>query len=123
MRACEWRYKTRRVPTHSVPLNPSTQARVCEELAEYVEDFLELMMDEPRTKNRPTRLLERDASKNEAVEWLKEFEEYFENKETDLLKRGYQPFEHGRMISNAYIDQNLEHKLNHDEPPGAGLPV
>ncbi len=87
MRACEWRYKTRRVPTHSVPLHPGTRTRVCEELAEHVEDFLELMMDEPCTKNRPMRLLEHDASKGEAIEWLKEFEKYFADKEIDLLKR------------------------------------
>ena len=45
------------------------------------------------------------------------------DKEIVLLKRGYQPLEHGQMILNAYIDRHLENKLNHEEPPGAGLPV
>ena len=81
------------------------------------------MVDGPCTKNRQTRLLEHDASTDEANAWLKEFEKYFADKEVELLKRGYQPVEHGRMILNAYIDRHLENRLNHDEPPGAGLPV
>ena len=122
LRACTWRYKTKRVPVHSIPLHPGTRIRLCEELAEHVEEFLELMKDETTT-TRPKRLLEHDASTEMAMEWLHEFEEYFETKEVDLLKRGYNAQEHGRMILNAYIDKELENKINRDEPPGAGMDV
>ncbi len=121
MRACEWRYKTKRVPTHSTTVHPKNRTRICEELTQYVEDFLEMMTDEPHTRGRPTRILEIDMSREEANAWLGQFELYFASKEIELIKRGYQTPEHGRLVLNAYVDQKLEAKLNHDAPPG--LPI
>ena len=123
MRACDWRYKTGRVPTHPVPLNPDTRMQICEELAEQVENFLEVMKDEPNTNNKPTRLLERDMSAKEAIGWLNKFEAYYKNKEKDLPNRGYQPCIQGRMVLNSYIDRHLEDKLDHDVPPGGGTEI
>ena len=121
--ACEWRYKTKRVPTCSVPLHPYTQEQVCGELAEYVGDFLKIMEDGTQTANRPATILEHNATRGEAVTWLAEFERYFEGKEKELVSKGYRPVDHGRIVLNAYIDHELEMKLNHDKPRGAGVKI
>jgi hypothetical protein len=94
LRACEWRYKTKRVPACSVPLHPYTQEQVCGELAEYVGDFLKLMKNQTQTANRPATILEHDATRGEAVTWLADFERYFKGKEKELVSRGYRPVEH-----------------------------
>ncbi len=123
MRACNWRYETGGVPAHPVPLNPDTRMQICEELAEHVENFLEVMKDEQNTNNKPTRLLERDTSSKEAIVWLNKFKAYYKNKEKDLPNRGYQPCIQGRMVLNSYIDRHLEDKLDHDVSPGGGTEI
>jgi hypothetical protein len=80
-------------------------------------------MRDETTTIRPKRLLEHDVSTEMAMEWIHEFEVYFITKEADLLKRGYNAREHGRMVLNAYIDKELETKINRDEPPGAGMDI
>ena len=84
---------------------------------------LDLMIDKPDTQNRPTRILEHDASREEAVAWFNEFERCFTEKETQIIKRGYSSVIHGRMVLNRYIDRNIKTRLKRDEPLGAGLPV
>ena len=104
---CEWRYKTKRVPC-STPLHPNTRKKVCSELAEYVKDFLKVMEKEMQTPNRPVVILEHDATKEEVVRWVTEFERYFESKEKELMLRGYRPVNDRQIILNAYIDHKLE---------------
>ncbi len=62
-------------------------------------------------------------SSKEAIAWIDDFEVYFKTKEEDILRRGYQVSIHGRVVLNSYIDQHLEEKLNHDEPPGTGTEI
>ena len=64
-----------------VPLKPTTQPRICEELACYMEEFLELMNDSGRFNLRPKELLHHYASREEANMWFTEFKQYFERKE------------------------------------------
>ena len=123
VRACEWRYKTKRVTTHSAPPHRDTQARVCEELLEYVEDFLQLMMDGQSTQHQPTDILEHDTLHEEANVWIAKFERYFETKEAELIQRGYKPIDHGRVVLSAYVDRELETRLNGDKPLGARSPI
>ena len=97
-----------------VPLHPRTQEQVCGELVEYVDDFRQIMKDETKTADRPTAILQHYATIREALTWLAKFNRYFESKEEELLNRGYRRVDHGRIVLNAYIDHELEMKLDRD---------
>ena len=55
-------------------------------------------------------------SLQEATRWLTEFEQYFKERELDLQRQGYQSDVHQHMVLNAYLDLELESRLNEDEP-------
>lgn len=109
---------TKRVPTCSVPLHPCTQEQICAELVEYVDDFLEIMKDETGTADQPTTILEHSTTKREALIWLAKFNKYFKSKGKELVNRGYRQVDHGRLVLDAYIDRELEMKLDRDLPWG-----
>ena len=50
------------------------------ELAEYIEDLLELMEDEQHIRYKLNTMLEYDATKQEAAAWVVAFEKYFMEK-------------------------------------------
>ena len=81
------------------------------------------MEDEQHIRYKQNAMLVHDAMKQEAAAWVVAFEKYFVEKEKQLIKLGYQPVEHGRIILHAYIDHKLETKLNRNKPAEAGIPV
>ena len=88
LKACEWRFRTKRVPTCSAPLHPRTQEQICDELTEYIDDFLQIMGDSYEIADRPTTILTHHTTGRKALEWLTEFRKYYGTKTEELSKRG-----------------------------------
>ena len=103
-----------------VSLESTTQPRICEELAGYVEEFLEVMTDSKQFHIRPTELLYRNASMEEAYRWLADYEQHFEKKELDIQEQGYKAYDYRQLVLNTYLDLELERELYKDEPTERG---
>ncbi len=116
LRACEWRFRTERVPICSAAPHPRTQEQICDELTEYIDDFLQIIGDSYEIAYRPTSTLTHNTTSRKALKWLTEFKNYYGTKLEELSKRGYSRTDHGRMVLYAYIDNELRAELNRTPP-------
>ena len=117
LKACEWRFRTERVPICSATLQPQIQEQICDELTEYMDNFMDIMVDSYDIANRPTTILTHNATSRMALEWLTSFKNYYETKREELSKRGYRQIDHGRTVLYAHIDNELQAELD-QAPPG-----
>ena len=116
LKACEWRFRTKQVPSCSDIIQPQIQEQICDELTEYIDNFIDIMVDSYEIASRPTTILTHNATSKTAVEWLTRFKDYYETKREELSKRGYRQTDHGRTVLYAHIDNELQAELDRTPP-------